>query len=143
MEEEGISSDFLRNFDWNRPDFMQISQEEMDLIEEPTGRFFLTHTKAELLEGAVKRNVMLYPVSTTADIMENRQLQARNFWVNLEHPELNTTITYPGAFGQFSESPIQITRRAPLIGEHNLEIFESELGISREKLIMLKQAGVI
>jgi crotonobetainyl-CoA:carnitine CoA-transferase CaiB-like acyl-CoA transferase len=115
----------------------------MDLIEGPTGKFFLTHTKAELLDGAVKRNVMLYPVSTAADIMENRQLQARDFWVELDHPGLETKITYPGAFGQFSESPVKITRRAPLIGEHNREILEEELGISRDKLIMLKQAGII
>ncbi len=143
MEDEGMSNDFLRQFDWNRPDFMRISQEEMNLIEEPTGRFFMTHTKAELLDGAVKRNVMLYPVSTTADIMDNAQLQARNFWVEMEHPELGTTITYPGAFGHFSESPLKITRRAPLIGEHNQEILEEELGIQRDKLIMLKQAGVV
>jgi hypothetical protein len=33
--------------------------------------------------------------------------------------------------------------RAPLIGEHNLEIYEKELGISREELTILKQGGVI
>ena len=143
MDDEGMANDYMRNFDWNRPDFMRITQAEMDLIEGPTGKFFLTHTKAELLDGAVKRNVMLYPVSTAADIMENRQLQARDFWVELDHPGLETKITYPGAFGQFSESPVKITRRAPLIGEHNREILEEELGISRDKLIMLKQAGII
>ena len=143
MDDEGMANEYLRNFDWNRPDFMRISQTEMDLIEEPTGKFFLTHTKAELLDGAVKRNVMLYPVSTTADIMNNIQLLARDFWIELEHPELETKITYPGAFGQFSESPVKITRRAPLIGEHNLEILEKELGIPQDQLIMLKQAGVI
>ncbi len=103
----------------------------------------MTHTKAELLDGAVKRNVMLYPVSTTADIMENAQLAARSFWVEIDHPELGTTITYPGAFVHSSEAPIRISRRAPLIGEHNREILEKELGIPGDKLIALKQAGVI
>jgi crotonobetainyl-CoA:carnitine CoA-transferase CaiB-like acyl-CoA transferase len=63
--------------------------------------------------------------------------------VELEHPELGTAITYPGAYGFFSESPVKISRRAPLIGEHNEEIYEKELGISKEKLVILKQAGVI
>ena len=143
METEGYTSDFLRNFDWKRPDFAQISQEEMDQIEGPTATFFMAHTKAELLDGAVKYQIMLYPVSTTGDMLENPQLAARGFWVELEHPELGIGLTYPGAFGAFSETPIRITRRAPLIGEHNKEIYGKELGFSREKLLVLKQAGVI
>lgn len=143
MELEGFTNDFLKNFDWERPDFATIPQEEMDQIEEPTARFFMTKTKAELLDGFVKHQIMGYPLATTADMLENPQLAAHNFWVKLEHPELNDTITYAGAFGLFSEAPMRITRRAPLIGEHNEEIYEKELGISKEKLIILKQAGVI
>ncbi len=143
MESEGYSNAFIKNFNWDRPDFPKISQEEMDLIEEPTARFFLTHTKTELLEGAVKYKIMLYPVSTTADMLDNRQLASRNFWVELEHPELGVSITYPGAFAHFSESPIRISRCAPLIGEHNCEIYEQELGMSKDELVALKQAGVI
>ena len=143
MESEGFTNDFLKKFDWNRPDFARISQEDMDRIEEPTARFFMAHTKAELLEGAVKHEVMMYPLSTTQDMLENVQLAARNFWVKLEHPELGDTITYPGAFGWSSETPIEISRRAPLIGEHNNEIYEKELGIPKERLVMLKQSGVI
>ncbi len=143
MELEGFTNDFLKGFDWNRPDFVRISQEEMSKIDEPTARFFMAHTKAELLEGAVKYSVMMYPVATTDDMLENRQLKARNFWVELEHPELGVSLTYPGAFAKTTEIPPGLTRRAPLIGEHNQEIFEQELGISREKLIILKQAGVI
>ncbi|MFC1991760.1 CaiB/BaiF CoA transferase family protein [Chloroflexota bacterium] len=143
MESEGFTSDFLKEFDWSRPDFIGISQEEMDQIDEPTARFFMAHTKAELLDGAVKKKVMFYPVATTADMLENPQLAAREFWEEVEHPELGTTITYPGAFGIFSEMSPTISRRAPLIGEHNQEIYEQELGIPKEKLAVLKQAGVI
>ncbi|MEK7354761.1 MAG: CoA transferase [Chloroflexota bacterium] len=143
MEMEGFTTDFLKNFDWKRPDFIQISQDEMDQIEGPTARFFMAHSKAELLDGAVKYQIMLYPVATTNDMLENPQLAARGFWVELEHPELGIDLTYPGAFGTFSETPIRITRRAPLIGEHNKEIYGKELGLSRDKLLILKQAGVI
>jgi crotonobetainyl-CoA:carnitine CoA-transferase CaiB-like acyl-CoA transferase len=143
MQEEGMSNEFLDSFNWSRPDFGAISQEEMDKIEEPTAKFLLTKTKAELLEGAIKRDVMLYPVATTADMLEDVQLKARNFWVEVEHPELGAKITYPGAFGLCSETPQKITRRAPLIGEHNQEIYQGELGIPLEKLAVLKQADVI
>jgi len=143
MQEEGYTNDFIDKFNWDRDDFMKISQAELDQIEEPTGRFFMAHTKSELLEGAVAHEALLYPVFTNADMMTDPQLKARNFWVEVEHPELGTTITYPGSFANTSDAPPRIYRRAPLIGEHNQEIYQKELGISKEKLVMLKQAGVI
>ena len=143
MQSEGMSNEFLDSFNWTRPDFGAITQDEMDKIEEPTGRFFMTKTKAELLKGAIERDVMLYPVATTADMLADVQLKARGFWVEVKHPELGASITYPGAFGALSETPPRISRRAPLIGEHNSEIYSGEMGITKEKLTMLKQAGII
>jgi crotonobetainyl-CoA:carnitine CoA-transferase CaiB-like acyl-CoA transferase len=143
MDEEGQLNDFLRTFDWMSLDFTTVTKEVTDKIEESTKGFFMSHTKGELFEGALKRRVFLYPVNNVADIMASEQLASRDFWVEVEHPELGTTITYPGAFAKFSEHPASIRRRAPLIGEHNREIYEQELGIPKEKLIILKQAGVI
>jgi crotonobetainyl-CoA:carnitine CoA-transferase CaiB-like acyl-CoA transferase len=143
MDSEGYTNDFIKAFDWNRPDFPKISQEEMDQIEEPTGRFFLAHTKAELLEGAVKYRILMYPVMTTSDMLDNPQLAYRGFWQEVAHPELGVSIKYPGAFTQSTEAPPRISRRAPLIGEHNREVYEGELGVSREEMVRLKEAGAI
>ncbi|MCK4790930.1 MAG: CoA transferase, partial [Desulfobacteraceae bacterium] len=91
---------------------------------------------------AVKRRIMGYPVSTAKDIMENPQLAAREVWQEIEHPELNDTITYPGPWVKLSKSSLGIRRRAPLIGEHNEEIYK-ELGLPRQDVLALKQANVI
>jgi crotonobetainyl-CoA:carnitine CoA-transferase CaiB-like acyl-CoA transferase len=61
----------------------------------------------------------------------------------VEHPELNDTIIYPGAFAKVDGAPINIRRRAPRIGEHNDEVYQKELGISEEQLALLRQTGVI
>jgi len=143
MEEEGMAPEFLLRFDWTIFDMAKQTQDLQDQIEAPIARFFMRHTKAELYEGAQKRGIMLCPVSTAKDIIENSQLKARDFWVSIDHPELNTKITYPGAFIKMSETPCNLKFRAPLIGEHNLEIYEEELRLSRDDIIMLKQAGVI
>ncbi len=143
MEEEGFGDDYLRTFDWMRSNFNETTQDEMDHIEAPTARFFLAHTKAELLKGAIERQVMLYPVATAPDLLENAQLNARGFWVDIEHPELGARLKYPGAFAVSSEAPPRIARRAPLIGEHNIEVYEGEFGIPRDRLVALMQAGVI
>ena len=142
MDSEGLAPDFLRGIDWDNFDVTQVSQEEFNQFEEVIGIFFSRHTRAELYEGALKRDMMLYPVATSKDICEDPQLQARDFWTTVNHEELGT-ITYPGALVRLSQTPCTIWRRAPLIGEHNEEIYEQELGFSKERLVMLKQAGTI
>ena len=126
MDKEGFADGFLKNFDWLEYDFQNATQDVVDRIEKPTRRFFTSHTKTELYEGAIQRRLQLFPLSTMKDILEDIQLTSRNYWVELEHPELKTTITYPGAFTHATEVPPRVLSRAPLIGEHNKEVF-SEL----------------
>ncbi|MBW2061370.1 MAG: CoA transferase [Deltaproteobacteria bacterium] len=143
IAEEGMADDWLKNFDWDNFSHYKTTQEIIDRMEEQTINFFMTHTKVELMAGAIKYRIMLYPISSALDLSESPQLAARGFWTEVEHPELGTTIKYPGKWANNSETPPVIARRAPLIGEHNQEIFEKELGISKESLEKLRQAGVI
>jgi crotonobetainyl-CoA:carnitine CoA-transferase CaiB-like acyl-CoA transferase len=143
MKEEGMADEFLTDLDWDTFNLQKLDQATYDRLATPVGRFFMAHTKAELLAGAARHNAQLYPVSTTADIVQNPQLAARGYWTEVDHPELGIKITYPGSFARTSEAPPGIRRRAPLIGEHNSEIYETELGISHQKLSQLSQAGII
>ena len=143
MENEGVADDFIKEFDWDTFNMMQATPEVQERIAEPTRKLFMLHTKEELLEGALKHNAQVYPMASIDEILENPQLAAREYWVEVAHPELSTTITYPGPFAKTTEAPPRISRRAPLIGEHNQEIYDKELGISREELLILRQAKVI
>lgn len=143
IEEEGMSDDFLRSIDWNKFDMATSTQAWHDRLEIPLSRFFLAHTRAELYEGAVKRNVILAPVNTPGDVLEDVQLKARGFWTEVEHPELGAKITYPDSFAKMSLTPCGVRRRAPLVGEHNQEIYEKGLGLSGDRISVLKQANVI
>jgi crotonobetainyl-CoA:carnitine CoA-transferase CaiB-like acyl-CoA transferase len=116
---------------------------EHDHINDLIKAFFMTHTKAELYEGSLPRRIILNPVNTVKDLRESPQLKARDYFVQVEHPELGDTLTYPGAPYKLSETPWRIWRRPPLIGEHNEEIYEKELGLSKEEFILFKQAKVI
>ena len=143
MDSVGMADDYLKNFDWSKFDYSTLTQETIDRMAEPTAKFFAAQTKVELLEGAVKHRVFFYPQFTTSDLLKSDQLKAREYWVDVEHPELGTKIRYPGPFAKLSETPIQITRRAPLIGEHNEEIYVKELGMSHKEMQALKKAKVI
>jgi len=145
MDEEGMADDWLKEMDWAEGyDAAKLTQDLVDRVEEAIGKFVATKTKMELYEeGGLKRRILTALLSNSKDIWQNTQLQARDFWVLVDHPELDDTLTYCGPSAKLSESPIKYQRRAPLIGEHNIEVYEKELGLSREELILLKQAMII
>jgi crotonobetainyl-CoA:carnitine CoA-transferase CaiB-like acyl-CoA transferase len=142
MEKDGLAGP-LKSFNWAGVDRRTATQETQTYAEEAIAPFFLNHTKAELLQLAIDERIMLLPVSTPADLLGSTQLKARGFWTDIDHPELDATITYPGAFVQSSEVNCAIRRRAPLIGEHNEEIYMGELGFTREEMTMMMEAGII
>ena len=92
---------------------------------------------------ALEKSFGWAPVNTPKNLVESVQLAARNYYVQVEHPELGETITYPGAPCKMTETPWQIWGRAPLIGEHNEEVYVKELGMSPQRLQELKQAKLI
>ncbi len=143
MIEEGKASEELIATQWEKIDYNEITPERSAAWEAEFEEFFLTHTKEELVAESAKRAIMIFPCNTTAEIRQDEQLAARDFWMEVEHPELGTTITYPGAPAKMSEANWQMYRPAPLIGEHNEEIYVNELGFTKDELTILKQGNVI
>ncbi|MBE9502285.1 MAG: CoA transferase, partial [Chloroflexi bacterium] len=117
--------------------------EQLGHVDEVYAAFLASHTKVEIYEGAAERRIMIVPVQTAKDLVDSPQLAALGYFADVEHPELGATLKYPGAPYQIPEAPWRIHRRAPLIGEHNSEVYEKELGFTREKLAILKQEGAI
>lgn len=143
MEAEGKCPDWLRGFDWSKLDVANAEQKFFDDLSDALAPFLLDKTKKQLFDWAMENELFLAPISDVSDLLENPQLKNREFWVKLEHPELGDAFTYPGPFVKMSRTPVTVRQRAPLIGEHNIEIYQNELGIPADKLIVLKQAGVI
>lgn len=125
----------LQDYDWTQLDASTIPQEEYNRLVDIFVDFFKTQTKAALYREALDKDILLAPVNTSKDLLEDNQLEDRGFWVKVEHPELGDVITYPGPFLQLSEAPWRVWRRPPLIGEHNEEIFVNELNL---KLVACK-----
>jgi crotonobetainyl-CoA:carnitine CoA-transferase CaiB-like acyl-CoA transferase len=142
MDEENMATDFLLNLDWDTFDMFTVTREVMEKISQPIGEFFLKHTCHELLKGAVPRGVSIGPLSGMQDLLDDECLNARNFWTQVEHPELGTAITYPKEFIRASEMDCSTHFRAPLIGEHNDEIYQ-EIGLSGQELAGLKEKHII
>ena len=134
MEEEGLLPEFMSGRDWASWDIKSIALDEsgdgikeLKKIEEIVGGFFATKTKEELYDRALSHGIFLAPCQDVRDVNSDPQLESRNFWVNLYHPELNSALRYPGPFIKLSESPLKLRRPAPTIGEHNQDILVKEL----------------
>ena len=142
MDEEKAATDHLLHMDWDNFDMFSVSQAEMDKISQPIEEFFKKHTSKELLKGAIPRGVSIGPLSSMKDLLEDECLNQRGFWTEVKHPELNTKITYPKTYVRATGSDLSIRFRAPLIGEHNKEIYK-QIGIGGMELGRLKEEGVI
>lgn len=142
-EDEPGSSGEMKDIDWPSIDMYTLDQETIDRWREKIITFFMKRNKQEIYEQTVQRKIMMIPVQDPKDLAESHQLRARNFYVNVDHPELKDSLTYCGPFVQFSETPMKKWQRAPLLGEHNSEIYEKEMDLSKEQLLILKQASII
>ena len=133
----------IKDYDWSKWDATSVSQEEANRLMKPIADFLKTKTKTELLNEALKRSILLAPIQHIGELVQSPQLKHRGFWVDVEHPELQSTITYPGYPIKMTDFSYRPQRSAPLIGEHNEEIYMAELGLSKEDLILLRAQGVI
>ncbi|OAI38606.1 hypothetical protein AYO38_09285 [bacterium SCGC AG-212-C10] len=143
--EEGMCDERDRDKNWvNYMALLASGDETLDELDRIHGvleRFFQSKTKAELLEGALARGLLLFPANTAEDVLSSPQLEARNYWARSGDPA--DTYLYPGPFAQFSESPLQYRRRAPHIGEHNLEILGGELGLTPAEIAGYAARGIL
>lgn len=112
-------------------------------IDDVLKRFLASKGKWEVYEDGQRRRLLFGIVSTPEDIAKNPQLEYRKWLTPVEHPEFGETLRYPGPPYRLSETPWAIRRRAPAIGEHNVEIYVDELGLSLEDLQRLAAAGVV
>jgi crotonobetainyl-CoA:carnitine CoA-transferase CaiB-like acyl-CoA transferase len=123
MDENGMAPPALKQRDWQTYNHNVVAQPEVDEIEAALAAFFMTKTMDELFAAACERNLMLAPARTAREIVNSRQLAARQFFVRLEDPGRGLTLTYPGAFAQTSLGGVAIRSPAPRLGEHNAEVY--------------------
>ncbi|MEC8855868.1 MAG: CoA transferase, partial [Chloroflexota bacterium] len=76
------------------------------------------------------------------DLADCPHLEARDFFVKVDHPVAGSA-RYPGMAVRLPGETMTASQPAPLLGQHNAEIFGEELGYSTKDIISLRQQGVI
>jgi crotonobetainyl-CoA:carnitine CoA-transferase CaiB-like acyl-CoA transferase len=120
---EGECEDSDLEIDWI--DFVdgvqtgRIPLDEYRRIQEVAAKFTSTRTKAYLQDEALKRRLLMVPVSTVGDVAESDQYRDRDFWREIDVPILGRSVRFPGPFAKFGATPMQIDRPAPAVGADN------------------------
>ncbi len=130
MHSEGGCADSDLEIDWIN--FVEgvitgrIPPTEYERIQQVAADFTATRTKAELLEVALDKRLLIVPISTVADLVESPQYSERDFWRDIPTGGRDS-VRYPGPLAKFSETPLDISAPPPSIGEHTDEVL-AEVG---------------
>ncbi|PZC49767.1 MAG: Crotonobetainyl-CoA:carnitine CoA-transferase CaiB [Chloroflexi bacterium] len=122
---------------------VQVIRESGTHIHQLFVEFVASRTQDEVYHGGQERGFTWGAIRSPDVLVDDEHLHDRGFWTPVEHPELGRSFTYPGPAGIYNGSPWHISRRAPLIGEHNEEVICEELGLSRAELVVLAENGVV
>ena len=103
-----------------------------------------TWHSADLLENLELSGVPCGPVNDLCQVFNDPQIKWRGMEVNVSHG-----LSQSGTIGlvanpmKFSDTPITEYRTPPMLGEHNNEVLEGVLGLSRKEIEDLRAAGAI
>jgi len=142
IKKDGISIGSFEGWEWEKKSWEDMSRAQAEELMEALGKFFNNHTKDELLKLATENRFQLGPCNNAEDALKYPQLLDRGFWKEIEHPELGASLKYPGGAVMTTQGYVGTRHRAPLIGEHNDEIYRG-LGLSAVDIRNLKKQKVI
>ncbi len=121
---------------------------EQALVEPPLGRLaediaaaLLTLERDDALDRLLTRGVPAAPAIRLDDVFADPYLAANRFFEVYDHPQLGP-ITGVRSYGEWSRTPGGFRGRAPLVGEHSVEILR-ELGIDGDRIEALMATGVV
>jgi crotonobetainyl-CoA:carnitine CoA-transferase CaiB-like acyl-CoA transferase len=139
LDDEGMAEDLADEKWLDR----EKRLEQLDHIIEILERWTKSHTVAELVE---KGQLMRFPwaeVNSVPKLMDSPQLKERCFFVEVEHPESGKKYKFPGAPCKLSRSLWRVGTHVSAPGEHNMEVYHGELGLSEEEIKALIKEGAI
>ena len=138
-----VMVDFLEApaLDDPRFDNASVRLENAEALGEILDQIFATKDKQQIFYSAHEQRFIYGVIDSPAETLDNPQIQARGYYVPLQHPELGE-ITFPGAPFLLSDSPWQVTAPAPALGEHNGEVLGG-LGHDAQSLAYLRASEVI
>ncbi len=124
---------------FNTPSARLVNAEELGRILDD---YFIKQNKFERFYAAHEKRFIFGVVQSPEEVMADPQFEARNFFVDIDHPALGT-LKYPGAPFEMSGTPWAVLSPAPSLGQHNQEVIGQRLGHTQEDLAQMRANEII
>src|SRR5262245_16999252 len=125
VHECGYCDEATRDKDWIAYHALLLRgeepMEEFERVKQVVAACTASKTKAELLQAALDRSLLIAPIATLRDVVASEQLAARGYFQEVAGPD-GSAARHPGPFARFSVTPLAYRRRAPRLGEHQAEL---------------------
>ena len=121
---------------------MYTRAQNADLIYELMAEWLMAHGKMELMEMCQAAGCPVTAVFTIEEAARHPHLQARDYFVDIEHPALGR-VHCLGAPFKLPASPGGPHSPAPLLGQHNHEVYGGLLGLSAAEIERLQALGAL
>jgi benzylsuccinate CoA-transferase BbsE subunit len=138
MEETGLAGDLAgRSFPGGA-----ITPEERQEIVAKIHRFVESQPSEVVYRRGQACHLPWGLVRNPEENLDDPHWADREFFVEVELPGYDKPVRIPGPPYKFEKTPVEVRRRAPLLGEHNFEVY-SGLGYTTEQLVSFSKAGAI
>jgi crotonobetainyl-CoA:carnitine CoA-transferase CaiB-like acyl-CoA transferase len=137
--------DMMGNPDWAKSEACRSAgsrRNHLGMIKPKVKEWMMEHTIEEINQLAEANRAACVPIQSVKEAVNSELLAARDFFVEVDHKEAGK-VKFPGAPYKLSETPWKIKHPAPMMGEHNDEVYCKMLGYSKDDLVKMKQTGVI
>ncbi len=103
---------------------------------------FLKKTASEWLAVLENASIPCGPINTLDKVFAEPQVEAREMLIEMDHSTIGK-LPLVGSPLKFSDTPVDYKLPPPRLGKHTEEVLKELLGYSSEKIIALKESGVI
>ncbi len=124
--EDGFCDEELRDKDWIA--IVSLIAEGVESVDTHNrakaviAAWTASKTKAELLEIAMQRKILVAPASRIRDVVVSEQLAERGYFQSLERPDGGGVTRQLGTFVRSADSTPRPAPRAPRVGQHSAEL---------------------
>jgi formyl-CoA transferase len=103
---------------------------------------FLEKTTSEWISVLENAGIPCGPINTFDKVFSEPQVKARGMLLEMDHPVIGK-LQLVGSPLKFSDTPVDYHFPPPRLGENTEDVLKGLLGYSSERLISLKEGGVI
>src|SRR6185369_596762 len=111
-------------------------------INDMVGAWTIGRTKDEILRLLNEAHIPCAPVKTAREVASDPHLEARGFWVDIEHPRRGKTRVPISPIRLHTGGKSTIDRPAPTLGQHTDAVLGELLHLKTDELEKLRNDGV-